>query len=247
MNNRNQVARTPWLHLFVAGALMFIVAAILFPVIPQDNRCLSFRPRPCLSNLKNSALALRMYSSDWDERLPSSPPVDGWPTPVGTCRSTSTCGWTFAANSYIKNTQVLLCPEYAKRRQLVNAKNPNYWPTTFMLSSALVGAAEGEITDAAHKVMLYEVLPYHKDGDMRLAWKFDNNLEKPNEAIFIAGFADGHVKMLSPTSLVGPQTPCNRATRWNLNSGWNPNTPNCAAGSGNDSPLGKSGRQGVNF
>jgi len=229
-----------------------------------------------------------MYSSDYDEKLPFGIPSGlvagqaGWPqtslgapAALGTCNWEYSCGWAFASQAYIKNTQVLLCPNYNR----VQFAGPNgsrfWWATTYELSSCLVGASEAEISNAATKVMLYDILPYHYDGTVVAApapafanplHGFYNNNPKPNMNEIVA-FADGHTKVMNTNQAMGPLVACGpsnngangipgingetrgTANKWNLNVGWDPASgPNFTCGAAvNNSPFGLTGRDGANF
>src|SRR5436190_12490093 len=55
------------IELLVVIAIIAILAAILFPVFAQARE--KARSAQCLSNLKQVAMATRMYSQDYDEVL----------------------------------------------------------------------------------------------------------------------------------------------------------------------------------
>lgn len=131
---------------------------------------------------------------------------------------------------------------------MVHGKQAAYWPTTYMLSKCLIGADEKEVVNAANKVMLYDVLPYHHDAEVTTNEQLDNNNPKPGMIEMVA-FADGHTKVVNMNQAMGPAQPCRGAAKWNLNSGWDPATsdkPSCTD-SINSDPLGRTGRKGANF
>lgn len=248
----------PLTKLMIVFATLFVLAVVFFPILAKDRT----KRRPsCISYLKNCSLALRMYSSDYDEHLPADgvPTIDGapgWPTPAGRCRQAYSCGWPFAAKDYVKSDH-LLCENWEKL-PLVRRNQTAYWSTTYPLSECLLGAAEREIENAANKVMLYEILPYHHDQHITTEHKLDMNYEKAG-MIVIAAFADGHCKVQNMNQSWGPTVPCRGANKWNLNAGWAYNqwnrTPSwdnkpdsfpCTE-SYNSDPLGASGRKGSNF
>jgi len=260
------------IELLVVIAIIAILAAILFPVFAKARE--KARQSQCMSNMKNLALALRMYSSDYDEKLPFGNPniggVLGWPQPnqpgnPGTCTWEYSCGWAYASQPYIKNQQVLNCPNYARAGGpftgcaggggpypvFAGPGGTRFWlATTYELSSSLVGASESQIQHAANKAMLYEILPYHTDGNINAPNcappdSLYRNPAKPGKPVII-GFADGHTKVLNMNTAVGNQTLPNgcgpnppatdggmgipriltetagMATKWNLNAGWDP-------------------------
>lgn len=223
------------IELLVVIAIIAILAAILFPVFAKARE--KARQSQCMSNMKNSALALRMYSSDYDEKLPFGIPVGamapcttagGWCylTSSGTfnrCTTDYSCGWSQESQAYIKNSQVLLCPNWNKvtlvGNPLANNAVNNYYPTTYMLSGCLVGASEAEIGNASNKAMLYEILPFHHDATVAATAAanslaeggqgVDNASPKPNMLVMV-GFADGHTKIVNMNQALGTvATVCN--------------------------------------
>jgi prepilin-type N-terminal cleavage/methylation domain-containing protein/prepilin-type processing-associated H-X9-DG protein len=97
------------IELLVVIAIIAILAAILFPVFAQARA--KARQTACLSNEKQLGLAMLQYVQDYDETFPqglvnAKPPSTsgGYPTGAG-------IGWAGAIASYIKNTDVLTCPD----------------------------------------------------------------------------------------------------------------------------------------
>jgi prepilin-type N-terminal cleavage/methylation domain-containing protein/prepilin-type processing-associated H-X9-DG protein len=94
------------IELLVVIAIIAILAAILFPVFAQARE--KARQALCLSNLKQIASAMHMYSQDFDERIPSLT-VDAPGDPRSDGRQ---MGWPNLIQPYLKNEQVLYCPSY---------------------------------------------------------------------------------------------------------------------------------------
>jgi prepilin-type N-terminal cleavage/methylation domain-containing protein/prepilin-type processing-associated H-X9-DG protein len=95
------------IELLVVIAIIAILAAILFPVFAQARE--KARAISCLSNLKQSGLAYAMYTQDYDETTPLQvSPTDGY--------------WFFLIQPYIKNWQLLLCPD--RTDTTTNKNNP---------------------------------------------------------------------------------------------------------------------------
>ncbi len=85
------------IELLVVIAIIAILAAILFPVFARARA--KAQQNNCLSNLKQMALAINMYMSDYDEKcLP--------PAHVPITYTT----WAQKLYPYVKNTQIFVCP-----------------------------------------------------------------------------------------------------------------------------------------
>jgi prepilin-type N-terminal cleavage/methylation domain-containing protein/prepilin-type processing-associated H-X9-DG protein len=86
------------IELLVVIAIIAILAAILFPVFAKARE--KARQASCLSNNKQFALAIMMYSQDYDETFPPSTNLTG----IG--------GMTLADSvmPYVKNAQIMKCP-----------------------------------------------------------------------------------------------------------------------------------------
>src|SRR5579862_5491499 len=82
------------IELLVVIAIIAILAAILFPVFAQARE--KARAISCLSNVKQSGLALYMYVQDYDETTPKLGSGTEW--------------WT-QLYPYVKNTGVFMCPD----------------------------------------------------------------------------------------------------------------------------------------
>src|SRR5579871_2531261 len=93
------------IELLVVIAIIAILAAILFPVFAQARE--KARATSCLSNMKQVSLALLMYVQDYDENFPTGSrfnPTTNNVYAIG-------LGWAGASLPYIKNTQILKCPD----------------------------------------------------------------------------------------------------------------------------------------
>src|SRR5438067_647712 len=85
------------IELLVVIAIIAILAAILFPVFAQARE--SARSASCLSNLKQLALSVRMYITDYDE---TKPPC--WVNTQQPYAST----WRGLVQPYVKNRGLFL-------------------------------------------------------------------------------------------------------------------------------------------
>jgi prepilin-type N-terminal cleavage/methylation domain-containing protein/prepilin-type processing-associated H-X9-DG protein len=102
------------IELLVVIAIIAILAAILFPVFAQARE--SARMTSCLSNQKQIALGVLMYTQDYDETHPvtfytTDPGAYGTPDlPWGRWANFHT-GWDKQIYPYIKNVQIFKCPD----------------------------------------------------------------------------------------------------------------------------------------
>jgi prepilin-type N-terminal cleavage/methylation domain-containing protein/prepilin-type processing-associated H-X9-DG protein len=102
------------IELLVVIAIIAILAAILFPVFAKARE--KARQTSCASNLKQLALACRMYASDFDER---NVPVARWnPSFAG-----NGYWWMVLVEPYLKNLQILNCPSYRCEAGFCGAPN----------------------------------------------------------------------------------------------------------------------------
>lgn len=95
------------IELLVVIAIIAILAAILFPVFAQARE--KARAISCLSNEKQIALAVMMYSQDYDETFP----ISRW-WPEYDPNTPGKQGWVVAVQPYIKNLGVFKCPSDGK-------------------------------------------------------------------------------------------------------------------------------------
>jgi prepilin-type N-terminal cleavage/methylation domain-containing protein/prepilin-type processing-associated H-X9-DG protein len=111
--NSNRKAFT-LIELLVVIAIIAILAAILFPVFARARE--NARRASCMSNLKQLALGMMMYSQDYDEKFTQvNAPVVTTPIVPGSTFNYYTAGqywsgWAARIYPYVKSTQVYLCP-----------------------------------------------------------------------------------------------------------------------------------------
>jgi len=95
------------IELLVVIAIIAILAAILFPVFAQARS--KARQASGLSNAKQVALAILMYSQDYDEKWPRA----GWECDPTVAPARNACGgtnWQNVTEPYIKNGQIFTSP-----------------------------------------------------------------------------------------------------------------------------------------
>jgi prepilin-type N-terminal cleavage/methylation domain-containing protein/prepilin-type processing-associated H-X9-DG protein len=99
------------IELLVVIAIIAILAAILFPVFARARE--KARQASCQSNLKQIGLSLMMYSQDYDESISMHTGGFGYPTAVQADQE----WWPMRIQPYMKNVQVLQCPDVAGIKQ----------------------------------------------------------------------------------------------------------------------------------
>jgi prepilin-type N-terminal cleavage/methylation domain-containing protein/prepilin-type processing-associated H-X9-DG protein len=105
------------IELLVVIAIIAILAAILFPVFAQARE--KARQTACLSNCKQIANAVMMYTQDYDERMPRFFTT----TAEETADPLSRGSWVRFIQPYIKSYDVHRCPD------MVDAGSPSIWVT----------------------------------------------------------------------------------------------------------------------
>jgi len=105
------------IELLVVIAIIAILAAMLFPVFARARE--SARKIQCLSNVKNIALAVQMYLTDYDRMPPSEhrPEIVNWYASRGDCpaniqgaKNNPYLKWPVLLDEYTKNRDVWRCP-----------------------------------------------------------------------------------------------------------------------------------------
>ena len=113
------------IELLVVIAIIAILAAILFPVFSRVR--LKAQQSNCLSNLKQIALAVRMYASDYGGMLPYCPtplPGDTWYDP------TASLG-PYLGEKGAKSGQVWVCPSAPTTTTPGGSYIKNGWAGTY--------------------------------------------------------------------------------------------------------------------
>src|SRR5579862_3835532 len=103
------------IELLVVIAIIAILSAILFPVFAQAKE--QAKKTACLSNTKQMALGLYIYTNDSDDIFPQN---DYEQDPVGFMNGISynpqnpngtyQITWTYLIQPYIKNWNIFVCP-----------------------------------------------------------------------------------------------------------------------------------------
>src|SRR5574340_1576647 len=137
------------IELLVVIAIIAILAAMLFPVFARARE--SARKIQCLSNVKNIAMALQIYLSDYDKFTPQEHRADveaffgsgevtnDWCVPLPNIRVNGTnpfLRWPVVLDEYVKNRDIWRCPS-AKAEGGPTAILPTDWLTA--LKTAGIG------------------------------------------------------------------------------------------------------------
>lgn len=110
------------IELLAVIAIIFILAAILFPVFARARE--NARRTSCQSNLKQIGLGLLQYIQDNDERTPKS-----WFGDVGDASriDRGRYKWMDAIFPYVKNAQLFVCPSDSLVNDMItHRKNSAY-------------------------------------------------------------------------------------------------------------------------
>jgi len=110
MSHKAQRSGFTLIELLVVIAVISILAAILFPVFARARE--SARRTSCLSNLKQMALGITMYTQDYDEKYPHAQSVTTQLPPDGYFWTTAADRWYWAQMiyPYTHNSEVFFCP-----------------------------------------------------------------------------------------------------------------------------------------
>ena len=199
------------IELLVVIAIIALLAAILFPVFARARE--NARKSTCLNNLKQIGVGFMQYTQDFDEMLPNlggySAALDTgqWvvtPSPVGTACSPNNTSTAVtpcrpelgSVYSYIKSTQVYICPSdtYGIKKRLSYAMNSQCGGG----SPAYIGKSLADATRPAQTIFLMDEGLTLNDG----YFVYGSVNDKPS-LIHLGGannaFLDGHVKWKTDT------------------------------------------------
>jgi prepilin-type N-terminal cleavage/methylation domain-containing protein/prepilin-type processing-associated H-X9-DG protein len=107
------------IELLVVIAIIAILAAIRFPVFAQARE--KARGTACLSHAKQIALALDMYTQDYDETLIWNPWPGGEKAKNPACADQPLTSFVVLLDPYVRGTGVFKCPSYLGQDLKVHA------------------------------------------------------------------------------------------------------------------------------
>jgi len=135
------------IELLVAIAIVSILAAILFPVFAQARE--KSRQSACISNEKQLALAVKMYTDDNDGYVPAG-------APYAPLSHLSGLGWGAIIYPYIKTVSVFHCPDDPTSEAVKSGKVIGY-PVSYCMNSNDVGIPDGGYSSQPQTVLFSEV------------------------------------------------------------------------------------------
>jgi len=133
------------IELLVVIAIIAILAAMLFPVFARARE--SARKIQCLSNVKNVAMAMQMYLTDYDRLMPSEhrpeilsfyEDMGGCPPNVQGAKNNPYLKWQVILDEYIKNRDIWRCPSarYVRDIPVLNPYGGDWWARVVELHDA---------------------------------------------------------------------------------------------------------------
>ena len=201
------------IELLVVIAIIAILAAILFPVFARARE--KARQTSCLSNLKQTGLALMMYAQDYDERFFRST----WAQSREDDGAGAHGFWANCLYPYINNYQVFICPSFQRSGSLSYNTwsfpvRPSYGWNTRLADRALAElrapSDTAAIADCSHPVLAGNVgriawanspdAILHPPGDSSPEDYMTDQYSRHSSGENIV-FTDGHAKWMASQAI----------------------------------------------
>ncbi len=137
------------IELLVVIAIIAILAAILFPVFAQARA--KARGTACLSNLRQGSIAYQMYTQDYDETTPlqNSPVIKD-----AAGKYVSGGYWYNLIQPYIKNWQLMVCPDRSLTATAAQITNEAKYPRALGTRLQGYGYNDGWVSDSGYGLTL---------------------------------------------------------------------------------------------
>lgn len=206
------------IELLVVIAILAILAAVLFPVFAKARE--KARQTACNSNLRQIAMAIQQYASDYDGRVP----VCGDNTTPSTADDTKF--WWVTVYSYTRNDQIFVCPSWRPTSSPTglltwelppDPQRPNEHGGivgTYVWNETMDGAPESRLSGNAADGLSYspaDVIAVGEGFNGGHVWKPEHvrPLANPEDRLRFfhndgqnLAYADGHAKWLSATAML---------------------------------------------
>ncbi|NLC56519.1 MAG: DUF1559 domain-containing protein [Armatimonadetes bacterium] len=181
------------IELLVVIAIIAILAAILFPVFARARE--NARKANCASNLKQIGTALLMYSQDYDERY------------MLHCLGVVPSCWNQVLEPYVKNTQVFRCPStdatfawsYGYNMKALDGKPA----AQLQHPSEVIAVADVRRLTSAGQQVAANFLDAGRVPNVACNESMDSCLADRHSDGANLVFADGHVKWMKTSAVIG--------------------------------------------
>jgi len=203
---KGRVGAFTLIELLVVVAIISLLSAILFPVFARarDNA----RRAGCMSNMKQIALGVMMYTQDHDEHYPTAPDNSGVSNYSNPALAPGT-SWIKDVYPYVKSWQIFRCSsgvDYVGAGAPAGNSNSNYAANGVVIRST--GLAMAAIPNPSQIIVLEESPTAYWYASMRPFWNvYAPSTTDPTYTGWNYGsfsyihfdggnqvFADGHVK-----------------------------------------------------
>lgn len=189
------------IELLVVIAIIAILASILFPVFARARS--KARQTTCLSNVRQLMTAVLTYTDDYDETL--VPGAFPWPAAAGG-GNWETGGWQVVIKPYLKNPQVLICPDVKSKYCSYGWNLQRFGYAYFSFGYGWCSSL-GSIEDPASVVLIGDHEPSAKRDYLDTVYLYATYgigyLPNLHNGGGNYGFCDGHAKWYSASTANG--------------------------------------------
>ncbi len=207
-----------WIEVLIVVVIIAVLAAMLFPTLMTLIQRPPYHRAACSSNLKQIGIAFMQYAEEYDEQLPPTQFKNAQPVGTITSKDYQPYGWTDAAVTYSKSTQLFQCPVEPQTDAGSDPTKSGY--TDYWFNSNLSNSKLQRIANPSRTLMLGD----GNDGTeltnaryslnaLPQAWR--ESTESPaqrHRGTANYTFADGHVKALKPQAISNLPTRQSKST-----------------------------------
>jgi prepilin-type N-terminal cleavage/methylation domain-containing protein/prepilin-type processing-associated H-X9-DG protein len=188
-------------ELLVVIGIIAVLAAILLPVLAAVRK--KARQTACVSNLRQTLLAQKMYSDDFDRLLVPARALDG----TGNLGST----WCVLLQPYMKSTQLLICAEDKQPQVVANSTDLPHsyginYAFTYNVGAVGVPFVYGmsAINRTSDALLFFDMVPTALAMGSSYVSNRVSRMDTRHGGRCDVGFLDGHAKSLIPQQTVTP-------------------------------------------